>query len=114
MTQSEEWMMVLRNAVAAKSVTEVAKRLRYSHPTVSLVLSGKYLGKTDRVAARVMQVFGQVTCPHTGVETTLTVCLDFATRRAPLNNPLELNHWRTCQSCPNRPIGKENEKGEFK
>lgn len=106
MTLPSLWIDVLRNAITASSQAKVAKLLGYSHTTVSLVLSGKYAGKTDRVAARVMHVFGQVKCKHTAEAISLTVCLQFAARRAPLNNPQLLSHWRTCQSCPNRPTGK--------
>ncbi|MEX3629341.1 MAG: hypothetical protein VB138_07455 [Burkholderia sp.] len=55
-----DWLAMLREAVAATSQTDVAKLLDVSRTTVSLVLSGKYPGKTDRVAARVLKTFGQV------------------------------------------------------
>ncbi|MCO8326837.1 hypothetical protein ABEG10_14035 [Burkholderia cenocepacia] len=99
-----DWFAMLRDAVAATSQAEVARMLDYSNATVSLVLSGKYAGKTDRVAARVLKTFGQVQCTHTGQQISLTVCVSFANRRAPLNNPMELSHWRTCRNCPLRPV----------
>ena len=99
-----DWMTLLRNAVNATSQTSVAQKLDVSRTTVSLVLAGKYPGKTNRVAARVLNVFGQVKCTHTAELVTQTVCLDFAARRAPLNNPLELSHWRCCQTCEHRPV----------
>ncbi|HZZ04610.1 hypothetical protein [Paraburkholderia sp.] len=104
MTPANDWMQMLRDAVAASSQTAAAKKLDVSRTTVSLVLAGKYLGKTDRVAARVMNVFGQVKCTHTGQPISLTVCVSYTERRAPLNNPLELSHWRTCLTCPLRPV----------
>lgn len=105
MTPAEtDWLQLLRDAVKASNQTHVAKRLGYSHTTISLVLAGKYLGKTDRVAERVLRVFGQVQCTHTGQPISLTVCVSYASRRAPLNNPLELSHWRTCLTCPLRPV----------
>ncbi|MCA8059442.1 helix-turn-helix domain-containing protein [Burkholderia cepacia] len=99
-----DWLAMLREAVAATTQTEVARQLGRSKSTVSLVLSGKYPGKTDRVAARVLKTFGQVQCTHTGQQISLTVCVSFANRRAPLNNPMELSHWRTCRNCPLRPV----------
>ncbi|PVX80025.1 helix-turn-helix domain-containing protein [Paraburkholderia unamae] len=104
-----DWFQMLRDAVGASSQSAVAKRLEVSHTTISLVLSGKYAGKTDRVAARVLRVFGQVQCTHTGQQIELTVCVSYAARRAPLNNPLELSHWRTCRTCPNRPVKGEKQ-----
>lgn len=99
-----DWLAMLREAVAATSQSHVAVVLDVSRTTVSLVLSGKYPGKTDRVAARVLKAFGQVQCTHTGEHISMTVCVSYANRRAPLNNPLELSHWRTCRNCPLRPI----------
>ncbi|AOJ10575.1 helix-turn-helix domain-containing protein [Burkholderia mayonis] len=108
MTLAEQWLTLLRSAVAASTQTDVARKLDLSRTTISLVLSGKYPGKTDRVAARVLRVFGQVKCKHTAELVTLAVCLDFAARRPPVNNPLALSHWRTCQSCPHRPVKGES------
>lgn len=99
-----DWFRLLQEAVAASSRTAVAGRLGISRTAVSLVLSGKYAGKTDRVAARVLRAFGEVQCTHTGQPISLTVCVSYASRRAPLNNPLELSHWRTCRACPLRPV----------
>jgi hypothetical protein len=109
MTPANDWLQILRDAVSASSQTGVADKLDLSRTTVSLVLSGKYPGKTDRVAVRVMNVFGQVKCTHTGQPISLTVCVSYANRRAPLNNPLELSHWRTCLSCPLRPVNGEKQ-----
>ena len=103
MTRANDWLQMLQDAVKASSQTAVAVRLNVSRTTVSLVLAGKYPGKTDRVAARVIDVFGQVKCTHTGQPIALTVCVSYANRRAPLNNPLELSHWRTCRTCEFRP-----------
>lgn len=103
-----DWLAMLREAVNATSQTDVAKLLDVSRTTVSLVLSGKYPGKTDRVAARVLKTFGQVQCTHTGQLISLTVCVSFANRRAPINNPMELRHWRTCRNCPLRPVKGES------
>lgn len=100
----DRWLTLLREAVSVSSRAEVARELDLSRTTISLVLSEKYPGKTDRVAARVLRVFGQVKCMHTAELVTPTVCLDFAARRPPVNNPLALTHWRACQTCPRRPV----------
>jgi hypothetical protein len=103
-TPVKDWLDLLREAVDASSQTTVAQKLDVARTTVSLVLSGKYPGKTDRVAVRVMNVYGQVKCTHTGQPISLTVCVSYTERRAPLNNPMELSHWRTCRTCPLRPV----------
>ncbi|WP_124836479.1 MULTISPECIES: helix-turn-helix domain-containing protein [Burkholderia] len=110
MTQHDDWIAMLRTAVEVSTVTDVARRLGYSRAAVSKVLAGKYAGKSDRVAARVQEVFGQVRCTHTGQLIQLTVCVSYTTRRAPINNPLELSQWRACRSCPLRPIVKGDDK----
>ncbi len=109
MTQPDRWLEMLREAVAASSQTAVAERLDVSRTTVSLVLAGKYPGKTDKVAARVLRVFGQVQCTHTGQPIELTVCVSYATRRPPVNNPREMSHFRTCLKCPLRPVKGEKQ-----
>ncbi|AOJ13174.1 MULTISPECIES: helix-turn-helix domain-containing protein [Burkholderia] len=108
MTLADRWLVLLREAVFVSSQADVARKLDLSRTTISLVLSGKYPGKTDRVAARVLRVFGQVKCTHTAELVTPTVCLDFAARRPPVNNPLALSHWRTCQTCTHRPVKGES------
>lgn len=108
MTPAEHWLTLLRSAVSATSQADVARRLDLSRTSISLVLAGKYPGKTDRVAARVLRILGQVKCTHTAELVTATVCLDFAARRPPVNNPLKLLHWRACQSCPHRPVKGES------
>jgi hypothetical protein len=104
-----DWLQLLRDAVAHSSQTAAAERIGMSRTAVSLVLAGKYPGKTDRVADRVMRVFGQVQCTHTGQPISLTVCVSYANRRTPLNNPLELTHWRTCRTCAHRPVKGETQ-----
>ncbi|MEX3688887.1 hypothetical protein AB3X91_30770 [Paraburkholderia sp. BR14263] len=104
MTPAKDWLDLLREAVSVSSQAHTARRLGVSRTTVSLVLAHKYPGKTDRVAARVLREFGQVKCTHTGQSIELTVCVSYSNRRAPLNNPLELSHWRTCRTCPLRPV----------
>lgn len=107
MTLAEHWLALLREAVSVSSQAEVARKLELSRTTISLVLAGKYPGKTDRVAARVLRVFGQVKCTHTAEPVTPVVCMNFAARRPPVNNPLALSHWRTCQTCPHSLVKGE-------
>lgn len=50
------WLARLQAACDAASQVSVAARLGCSQPTLSLVLRGKYMARTDRVEARVMQL----------------------------------------------------------
>ena len=99
---NEKWMDLLIGAVSKSNILEVANKLGYSRTTVSLVLSGKYQGKTDKVAKKVLEVFAIVQCPFLQTEITLKECANFAHCKAPTHNPNKMQHWRYCQRCPNK------------
>ncbi len=98
------WLALLKKAVEAPGASQgsVGKALGLRGSTISLVLSGKYPAKTDKVAARVLAVFGHVQCPHLGEELTGAKCIEFHSRAAPTSSPFAMRHWRACQACPNR------------
>jgi len=50
---NEGWFALLKARIAAASLRQVAAELGYSGTTLSLIVHGKYAGKTDRVAAAV-------------------------------------------------------------
>jgi hypothetical protein len=52
LTMTADWLEILRTAVAQRGQKPVAAELGYSRTTISLVLAGKYAGKTDAVASR--------------------------------------------------------------
>lgn len=55
-----DWINLLRKAVQAEgSQAAVAGRLGYSPATVSRVMSGSYTGDTDKIAARVIEEYGE-------------------------------------------------------
>jgi hypothetical protein len=93
------WLELLSQAVAQSSRTEVADRLGYSRTAISLVLSGQYMAKTDRLAQRVVAVYQQVPCPHLCISLSHKECTHYRTRHAPTSSPSALRHWRACQSC---------------
>lgn len=97
------WLDLLRDAVAASSITAVAERLGLSRTAVSLVLAGKYGAKTDRIEAKVLAALGQVHCPAQGADIPPDQCRTFREARAPMHNPIAMQHWRICQHCPNNP-----------
>ena len=98
------WLDLLRQAVEApgSSQKKVADDLGLKRPTISLVLAGKYPAKTDRIAARVINVYGRVQCPFLAEEITGAQCSEYSSRAAPTSSPFAMRHWRACQSCPNR------------
>lgn len=107
MTASEpRWLTLLRAEAKRSSMRAVAGRLGYSAATVSLVLAGKYAGKTDRVAKAALALLDVVECPHARQTLPLAECRSIALGSAPTHHPMKLGHWRACQRCPSRPKGE--------
>lgn len=94
------WLDMLRVAVAAKGVSEVARLVGVSHTAVSLALVGKYPAKTTRLAAKVLQKLGRIACPHLGCEITGVECAAYRNRAMPQSDPTKLKHWVACRRCP--------------
>lgn len=100
---TERWFQLLKAACAQHGAVKVAGMLGYrNHTGTSQVLAGKYAGQTARFAARVLQVFDVLVCPHSGQSITPAACRATHSARAPLHNPMKMIHWRACQQCPNR------------
>ena len=99
------WLDLLQQAVAEhkRGVAGVAEQIGVSRTALSLVLANKYPAKTDRIAAKVLNTYARVSCPHLGETITQAQCIDFATRTAPTNSPRDMCHWRACQSCHLKP-----------
>lgn len=93
-----EWMHLLARAVAATSVTEVARRLGVARSSLSLLINGKYPGGTDNMAARVMDVLAEP-CPVYGGPRTSDACASRRAEPMPTSNPFALRQWRMCQLC---------------
>lgn len=100
------WLELLRAKVDASSQVKVARELALSQTTISQVLNGTYNASTERIAARVLEVYGRVKCPHLGQEITGPECLTNRTRPIPTSNHRALDHWAACQACPNNPKEK--------
>lgn len=109
MTTSEpRWMQLLRTEAARTSIGSVAARLDYSRTSISLVLSGKYPGNTERIEAKTIATLeseAALICPYVGERITAIRCRENSTRRAPTHNPTSMNHWSACQRCQNRCKG---------
>lgn len=113
MSQNEQldWTGMLLAEVASSNRQQVANRLGVSRTAVSLLLAGKYGASTDAMAKRIVHVFGDVDCPVAG-RLNRHACVDFHTAPAPLNNPMDMRHFRVCQSCIHNT--KRKDKGHAK
>lgn len=106
---SEQWFELLKTQIAAKTMRVVADELNYSKTTLSLIINGKYGDKTtDRVRDKVLTTYAQVHCPYQNQMLAMGDCVALATVAAPTHNPLKMQQWRACQSCPKRPNRSES------
>lgn len=105
MTTSDiRWLTLLRTEADRTSIQATADRIGYSRTGVSLVLAGKYPGKTDRIARATLSALEQaVDCPYLGEPLAGHECRASATAKAPTHNPMKLSHWRACQQCIHNP-----------
>jgi plasmid maintenance system antidote protein VapI len=98
-----DWLELLTDAVRAGNRAEVARRLGVSRSAVSLLLAGRYPGKTKRMADRVYAAYGKDVhlCPHLGRPVTEKECTSNA-GRMPTSSPAALRQWRICRACEQR------------
>lgn len=99
---NEGWFALLKARIAAASLWQVAAELGYSGTTLSLIVHGKYAGKTDRVAAAVAARYETVACPYQGKTIPLHECRSTAQGKAPTHNPMKMQQWLACQKCAKR------------
>ena len=99
---NEGWVALLKARIAAASLRQVAAELGYSGTTLSLIVHGKYAGKTDRVAAAVAARYETVACPYQGKTIPLHECRSTAQGKAPTHNPMKMQQWLACQKCAKR------------
>jgi len=109
------WLELLRAEVAVSSIAATARRIGVSRSALSQVLNacGPYgTGRASAagIEAKVMEALGCVACPFLSdlkgelVTITRMQCRRVALKEsAPLNSPRELKHWRSCQTCAQRP-----------
>lgn len=93
------WLELLEQAVKKNGLKAVAAELGYARSSISLARHGRYIGSTDRMAARVLEVYGQWECPHLNRTLSAPECAAFSTRSTPTSNPQALRHWAACQEC---------------
>jgi hypothetical protein len=95
-----DWLEILRASVDRSGVVATAGLIGMSHTTVSLALAGRYPAKTKRLARRVLERLGIVTCPHLGEAMPAVVCAGWRNRPIPQSDPAKLRHWSACRRCP--------------
>lgn len=94
------WRQILDDAVAGSSVTAVAARLGVSRTSVSLLMSGKYPGGTERMEARIVEVYGPMrACPVYGGKVNDGICAERKAAPMPTSSPYALRRWRECKTC---------------
>lgn len=96
------WLEILEAAIARRGQggqAAVARELGYSATTISLVRRGKYPGSMDRIAARVMDLLGDVACPFLGEAIAAAECRRIHSAPVPTSNPKALRHWAACLTC---------------
>lgn len=97
-----EWVMALAKACDESSQAAVARRISYSAPTVSQVLSNTYRGDLVQIEGVVAGLFmgATVICPAQGEEIARNVCLDWQTRPYTDASSFHIKMHRACRSCP--------------
>lgn len=98
-----EWLKLLKQAVAeAGSQAVVARELGYSPAVINQALQGKYPGDIERLAAKVVEVYGneRVECPILG-NISLAACAKNQKQPFSTANPLVVDLWATCPHCSN-------------
>lgn len=88
---------------AGISYAEIARRIKYARPSLSLALSGNYTGDTKTIAQAYVDYRKQVMCPYVESTVSRQYCRTHALADAPTHNPAALRHWRACQGCKHRP-----------
>lgn len=93
------WFAQLKQAVSESNIAAVAARMGYSRTAISLVMNGKYLGKTDKIAARVAAAMNRWPCPYLGCDISADDCAAVHACPTPSHDPARLAHRRMCRTC---------------
>lgn len=106
-----EWIEVLRVEVEkpGRTITSVATEINIKRSALSMLLSGTYPAKLDKVsakyAAKVMQLYrDQVFCPHQRCGISQEDCRALASAPMSTSNPDKMAQWSACRRCPLNPV----------
>ena len=101
---SDAWLTILTRHVAAKGRSEVARELKVSAATLSLVLNDKYPASTEAIEKKVMSIYGhdgKVHCPVLG-DVEPAQCIDNWERAQKIKgagNPATIRLYIACRKC---------------
>ncbi|WP_233193099.1 hypothetical protein [Acidimangrovimonas sediminis] len=105
-----DWVELVREEVAkGRSIAAVAAEIGMPRPSLSMLLSGTYPAKLDKVsrkyAARVFSIYrAERLCPHIGRGISLATCRENALAPMSTSNPEKLRQWRACRVCEFNPL----------
>ena len=86
------------------SVQAVATKIGYARSSLSLAMSGRYVGSLDKMELAIAaELSVAVACPHLGRSISGADCRNHRTRPIPTANPVDLKFWRACRYCPLNP-----------
>ena len=87
--------------------SEIARRIGVSEGTISNALKGRYIGNVEALAERIRgELLNQtVPCPILGQITT-RICQDERKKPFHTANPMRVQLWRACKTCPHNPATK--------
>lgn len=88
---------------------EIARKLDVSDSTISNALKGRYIGNVDALAERIRgELLNQtVRCPILG-EITSRICQDERKKPFHTANPMRVQLWRACKTCPHNPASNSS------
>lgn len=91
-----------------KGKAAVASRLGYGRALISRVLSpNDPLEMSEKLADKVIDVYHVIPrCPATEQEQPRSECQRLSSGPAPMQNPMSMRIWRTCQTCSHKPEGE--------
>lgn len=95
---------LLRAAVAASSIAQVARDLDYARPSISQALAGKYPGDTRHLRAVIIEKLqGRHDCPAIAREVAPAECRAYRDRPIPTGPRRAVKAWEACQRCAFNP-----------
>lgn len=102
--EGERLMGLLRDAVAATSQAEVARRIGRSAAAINQVLKGSYAGNPDMILELIGAEYGgdEVDCPVMG-RIALTHCIENRQIAFSATNHQRVRLWKACRVCGHNP-----------
>lgn len=108
--EDPEWLALLRGEVAkpGKSISAVAAEIGMARSSHSMLLSGNYPARIDKVsakyAARVLRLYrNRVHCPHVHRGIAMDACRAHAAAPMSTSSPEKLRQFMACRNCPQNP-----------